>query len=957
MLSAFAQSTAFTYQGRLNDGANPANGSYDLTFALFDAGSTGAQLAGTVTNQATAVSNGLFTVTLDFGNQFPGANRWVEIAVRTNGVGTFSTLAPRQPITATPYALQAANATTAGSASSVAAANLSGTLLNSSLPASPTFSGTATASAFTGSGAAVTALNAGNIASGTLNDARLSSNVALRDATQTFTGANTMNNPANNFSGAFNGNFSGSGAALTNVNLMNALSGVAVTLTTNASSFGFSIASAPLVGDNPHSVVTADVNGDGRADLVSANFGVGFGNTLSVLTNNGSGGFAPASSPGVGNGPVSVVAVDINGDGKVDLISANQSANTLSVLTNNGSGTFGSNATLTVGNMPYSVTAADVNGDAKPDLISANFSGTLSVLTNNGSGEFVLASSPALTGNPNAVVAADVNGDSTMDLISANFNGPTLSILLGTGTGNFVLVASPVVGSGPFAVTTADVNGDGKVDLISANLGANTLSVLTNNGAGTFGSNATLTVGSGPRSVVAADVNRDGKVDLIAGGSSTALSVFTNNGSGGFALAVSPNTGAGSWSLAAADFNGDTNLDLVSATGGSTVMVLFNTLSVVTVNTSATFQGNFTGSTLSVAGNLTAGNFTGNGGSLTGLNPANLTGGTAAINISGNAATATSATSATMATSADSFTGSLAGNVTGTQGATVVATVGGQSAANVASAASAANAATSANTASTIVKRDASGNFSASIITATLSGNATTATSATSATSATTATSFSGSLAGDVTGTQGAAAVASVGGQSAVYVANGASAANAATNINTANTIVKRDATGSFSAGKITSTNFTGNAVGLTNLDATSLASGTVPDARLTANVAMKNGDETFAGNLTIGGFPVIAQYLTTPTNTQTLTPAGGYVKLFAVTTARTLNTSTAIANGPALGAILIIQGSSDVGTVTVPDGANTRLGSNLDRVLGSGDTLILIWDGIDWVELSYVNN
>ncbi len=160
MLSAHAQGTAFTYQGRLNDGANPANGSYDLTFALFDAGSTGAQLAGTVTNQATAVSNGLFTVTLDFGNQFPGANRWVEIAVRTNGVGTFSTLAPRQPITATPYALQAANATTAGSASSVAAANLSGTLLNSSLPASPTFSGAVAANSFAGNGANLTNVNA-----------------------------------------------------------------------------------------------------------------------------------------------------------------------------------------------------------------------------------------------------------------------------------------------------------------------------------------------------------------------------------------------------------------------------------------------------------------------------------------------------------------------------------------------------------------------------------------------------------------------------------------------------------------------------------------------------------------------------------------------------------------------------------------------------------------------------
>src|SRR5689334_14486342 len=84
-----AQSTAFTYQGRLNDGAGPANGSYDLTFALFDAGSAGNQVGSVLTNAATGVSNGLFTVSLDFGNQFPGADRWLEIGVVTNGGGSF----------------------------------------------------------------------------------------------------------------------------------------------------------------------------------------------------------------------------------------------------------------------------------------------------------------------------------------------------------------------------------------------------------------------------------------------------------------------------------------------------------------------------------------------------------------------------------------------------------------------------------------------------------------------------------------------------------------------------------------------------------------------------------------------------------------------------------------------------------------------------------------------------
>jgi hypothetical protein len=108
-----AQGTVFTYQGRLNDGINPANGNYDLRFVLFDSGGGGSQQGPILTNSAT-VSNGLFTVTLDFGNQFPGAARWLEIAVRTNGAVSFFTLNPRQPLTPAPYAITAGNVVSGG---------------------------------------------------------------------------------------------------------------------------------------------------------------------------------------------------------------------------------------------------------------------------------------------------------------------------------------------------------------------------------------------------------------------------------------------------------------------------------------------------------------------------------------------------------------------------------------------------------------------------------------------------------------------------------------------------------------------------------------------------------------------------------------------------------------------------------------------------------------------------
>src|SRR6185295_12100895 len=97
---AFAQGTAFAYQGRLNDGANPANGSYDLRFSLWDAANGGAWFnSDYITNSATTVSGGLFRVSLDFGDVFTGGPRWMDIAVRTNGGGAFSTLSPRQQLT------------------------------------------------------------------------------------------------------------------------------------------------------------------------------------------------------------------------------------------------------------------------------------------------------------------------------------------------------------------------------------------------------------------------------------------------------------------------------------------------------------------------------------------------------------------------------------------------------------------------------------------------------------------------------------------------------------------------------------------------------------------------------------------------------------------------------------------------------------------------------------------
>ena len=105
--------TAFTYQGRLNDGSNPANGHYDLQLTLYDAVTAGNVLGVPLTANAVAVTNGFFTLTLDFGSVFDGNARWLNIAVKTNGGSVFTTLTPRQPLSPSPYAIFASSAGTA----------------------------------------------------------------------------------------------------------------------------------------------------------------------------------------------------------------------------------------------------------------------------------------------------------------------------------------------------------------------------------------------------------------------------------------------------------------------------------------------------------------------------------------------------------------------------------------------------------------------------------------------------------------------------------------------------------------------------------------------------------------------------------------------------------------------------------------------------------------------------
>ena len=250
-----AQGTAIFYQGRLNDGGAPANSNYDFRFAVFTAPTNGTLVSPWLTNTVVPVSNGLFGVKLDFGagvfnGTSNGSNYWLDIGVRAIGVTNFTPLVPRQPILPVPYAIFATSASNLlGSlqatqlTGTVPASQISGTYSNGVNFSNGTNSFTGN---FSGNGINLTNLNASNLATGTVADTRLSANVDLLGANQTFSGTKTFSAPAT-FNGAniFNAGNTFNGANTFAAN--NTFNGVN-TFTNNGNSFQGSFFGNGLVG-------------------------------------------------------------------------------------------------------------------------------------------------------------------------------------------------------------------------------------------------------------------------------------------------------------------------------------------------------------------------------------------------------------------------------------------------------------------------------------------------------------------------------------------------------------------------------------------------------------------------------------------------------------------------------------------------------------------------------------
>ena len=284
----------------------------------------------------------------------------------------------------------------------------------------------------------------------------------------------------------------------------------------------------PIGRPEPLAVVIADVNGDGIPDLIVTNVcgKTCPGGVVGVLLGNGDGTFQPAVTySSGGNEPLALTVADLNGDGKPDLVVGNDI--TIGVLLGNGDGTFQPAVTYGSGGLyeTASLAVADLNGDGKLDVVVANgyfnyFKGgtvgvawqwrrTFQPVVNYSSGGPVSFS----------VVIRDLNRDGKPDLLVTGYT--SMSVMLGNGDGTF---QSPVVydqGAWSHMIAVADVDGDGKPDLVAAylctapNCLKSWIGVQKGNGACTFQPPVVYSSGGEAWAVAVADANGDGNADLL----------------------------------------------------------------------------------------------------------------------------------------------------------------------------------------------------------------------------------------------------------------------------------------------------------------------------------------------------------------------------------------------------------------------------------------------------------
>ena len=295
-------------------------------------------------------------------------------------------------------------------------------------------------------------------------------------------------------------------------------------------------------GTNPSGIALGDLDGDGKLDIVVSD---GISGTISVFRNTSvsgsitAGSFSSKIDFATGGSGSGVAIADLDGDGRPDIVVTNRNSSTVSVLRNTSSSgaiSFSTNVDFPTGPLPYGVAVVDLDGDGKLDLVVANTGeNALSLFRNTSTPGSITASSfasrvnIATSGVPIAVVAADLNKDGKPDIISANTGDSTISVFQNNSTSGSITNGSFAAGidfklsAAPNAIAVGDLNGDGLPDVAVTNGNSNTLSVFLNaNNAGgnvtnnSFASRVDYAVGTDPYGLAIGDLNGDGRPDLVA---------------------------------------------------------------------------------------------------------------------------------------------------------------------------------------------------------------------------------------------------------------------------------------------------------------------------------------------------------------------------------------------------------------------------------------------------------
>ncbi|HEV7397330.1 MAG TPA: FG-GAP-like repeat-containing protein [Pyrinomonadaceae bacterium] len=335
-------------------------------------------------------------------------------------------------------------------------------------------------------------------------------------------------------------------------------------------------------GSSPQDVAIADLNGDGKLDvIVVGGFAHGW---IAVLLGDGAGNFAAPVTEDIGNGALTAIVIaDFNGDNKKDVAAAQSSSRQILFKLGNGAGGFSASSTVPVTNEPHSIAAGDLNGDGLADVVSGNTYPfwSVAIVKGRSDGNFVPDTSITTRSQPQDVVFADFNSDGKLDLALAfGWADYGIELRFGDGAGGFGPAGQIFTAYLPTTLIAADVNNDNKPDVLFSSHDANGVGVLIGLGNEHFLLPQYFnTLPDGASALVAADFNGDGQKDLVASGNDAGrLSVLLGSGSGSFAaphvIALVDRRGS---NLATADFNGDGKADLaVTALGPNGVLIYLN---------------------------------------------------------------------------------------------------------------------------------------------------------------------------------------------------------------------------------------------------------------------------------------------------------------------------------------------------------------------------------------------